>query len=121
MTYMVGMATNGDAYWVAVWSVSSTSSAGMAGSQVAGVEAMLDGGFDLRGVQPDDASIRAYLAAYVVPKLNAWMAANSSRWASGMTVYAVNTKDRPTGSASARTAARLAQWVQVTPFGVELQ
>lgn len=121
VTYMVGIATNGDASWVAVWSVASSSSTGMAGAPVSGVEVMLDSGFDLRGVQPDDAAIRAYLAAYVVPKLNTWMTANSGRWASGMTVYAVNTKDTPTGSASARAAARVAQWIDITPFGATLK
>lgn len=121
ITYVAAVVTAADVAWVAVYSVPTVSATGAAGTQVAAFEVSLDDGLDSRGVLPTDESVRAYLQARIVPKLDAWMKANSSRWASGMVVYPVNAGDAPTGKGIDHVAARLAQWVEVKATGASLK
>lgn len=121
ITYVAAVVTAADVAWVAVYSTPTTSASGAAGAQVAAFEVSLDDGLDARGVQPNDASVRAYLQARIVPPLDAWLKANSGRWASGMVVYPVNAGDTPAGKGIDHVAARLAQWVEVTAAGAALK
>lgn len=121
ITYIATVATSLDFAWVAVYSTPGTSADGGEGMQVAAFEVSLDNSLDSRGVQPNDAAVRAYLQAHVVPPLDAWIKANSSRWASGMVVYPVNAGDAPTGKGIDHVAARLAQWVEVKATGAALK
>lgn len=121
ITYVAAVVTAADVAWVAVYSVPTVSATGAAGTQVAAFEVSLDDGLDSRGVLPTDESVRAYLQTRIVPKLDAWLKANSSRWASGMTVYPVNAGDSPQGKGIDHVAARLAQWVEVKATGAALK
>jgi hypothetical protein len=121
ITYMLGVAGTGDAYWVAVWSIPQTNASGEVGAQMATLELMIDSGVDLRGLTADDATLKAYVSTIVIPKLDKWMQANSSRWASGMTIQAVNLKDSPTGGYLDRLAGRIPQWIDLSPFGASMK
>lgn len=117
MTYLVAIVTNGDATWVALYSAGSIGDA----VQMTNSEAMLDSGFDLRGIAPDDDSLRAYLSTRIVPALDDWMRTHADRFASGMQLPAVNKGGVPTGSAADRLAGRMPQWIDITPFGAYLK
>jgi hypothetical protein len=118
---VASVVTSLDFVWVAIYSVPTATSDGGVGLPIASFEVQLDGDLDSRGVQANDAAVRAYLAARVVPALDSWLKANSGRWASGMTVHPVNVGGTPTGNAYDHIAARLAQWVEVKPTGAALK
>lgn len=118
MTYTLVIGDVGSIQWVAIYSAPVASGY----PQMATVEAMLDTALDLHTPAKDDAALRAYLQTYVVPKADAWMRANSSRWASGMTVdpyYTGSVSDSMT--AVQRLAARMPQWLAVSAGGVTLR
>ena len=121
ITYVAAVVTSLDFVWVAIYSTPTATSDGGVGLPVASFEVQLDGDLNSRGVQANDAAVRAYLSARVVPALDSWLKANSGRWASGMTVYPVNAGDTPTGNAYDHIAARMAQWVEVKATGAALK
>lgn len=118
MTYTLVIVTNGDAVWCAIYSAPVDSPTAVMTS----VEAMVDSGVDLHAPASDDASIKAWVAAYVVPKANAWIVANSGRFASGMTVEPYSRATVPAALSNLdRAAGLLPQFIEVTPFGISLK
>ena len=77
-------------------------------------EALLDDDLELHWPAGDDAAIRAYLAAYVLPELNTWLAANADRFTAGITLGAVSSAAVPASlGVLERIAALLPQMVKI--------
>ena len=77
--------------------------------------AWIDNELDIRALASDDAALRAYITARVLPPLNVWLTANSGRFANGLTFGPVSSEPVPTAAlVYDRLAARLPQWVQIT-------
>lgn len=76
-TYSVIVAKNNWAAWVSVLSAPSVTQDGVL--DMTNAETLLDDSLDQHTPANNDAAVRAYLARYVVPKLDAWIKANPTK------------------------------------------
>lgn len=117
MTYGLIVADFPSAGWVALLSASSTG----ANVTLTAGELIADGMLDLRPPLTTDAETRIYVNTVLLPKLNEWFAANSSRFASGFTAGPVSAAEVKSGAPMDRLAARLPQLIELTAAGFVLK
>lgn len=116
MTYAVQIHDYGFAAGVALLSCSQVECFGQAQSWT--FEVWLDNSLDLHPIfTADDATLKAYLTKYIVPKLDAWIQANPSR-SQNLVTAPFSTATVPADwQPYDRLAALMPRFVVVTPFG----
>ena len=116
------MVDGGDFAFVSIFDAATIAADGVV--TLTNFVADLDGSIDLHRPADTDAAVHDYLAQRVVPALDAWVKANPSIFlASDFKLWPTNVGGQPLAGSGpyGRIAARIPQWVQITPQGATLK